>query len=44
MEGRTTRYDKHPGVSKSHIGHYFPEVIFVTILEFFIKHKVQTKF
>jgi hypothetical protein len=25
------------------IGHYFPQVIFVTVLEFFIKHKVQTK-
>jgi hypothetical protein len=26
------------------IGHYFPQVIFVIVLEFFLKHNVQTKF
>jgi hypothetical protein len=33
-----------PKLQDHHIGHYFPQVISVTILEFFIKRKVQTKF
>jgi hypothetical protein len=33
-----------PELLDHHIRHYFPQVIFVTVLEFFIKHKVQTEF
>jgi hypothetical protein len=33
-----------PELQDQHIGQIVPQVIFVTVLKFFIMHKIQTKF